>query len=397
MKHAVIVGGGIGGLASAISLAQAGYRVSVLERGDFVELGAGIQLAPNGIKALADLGLGELIRSLGVHIEELRFMDGVSGEHIASMPLTGEYCRRFGNPYVVVHRGELYGALLDKCRQASNVELVSRRSVVSYEQDGTSASAILGTAVRISGDVVIGADGVHSAIRSQLVDDGPPRVSGITVYRSTIPMEQVPIELRRNAVTWWAGPGMHFVHYPIAGGKFLNLAPSRETGATDPYSNVPVSSAHVLEEFSPLGKEAHRLLALGDNWKSWVLVDRDPVTNWVDGRVALLGDAAHPSLHYAAQGACQALEDAVVLGSLLDCPTTEIGNRLLQYSERRCERTAQIQLTARASTKLWHPSGEAAKVRNAVLAGMSASELHDRVAWMHGPKAFDEPPWERET
>ncbi len=174
----------------------------------------------------------------------------------------------------------------------------------------------LDTGEVVAGDAVIGADGIHSVIRRQMLDDGEPRNSGITVYRAIIPMETVPEELRWNTVTWWAGPHCHFVHYPIAGGRFLNLAASFDDHAPTPFSGVPVSADRVRRTFAMLGETPQRLLDLGTDWKSWVLVDRDPVDDWTDGRVVLMGDAAHPMLHYAAQGACQALEDAVVLGEL---------------------------------------------------------------------------------
>lgn len=389
MARIVVVGGGIGGLATALSVAGRGHRVVVLERSDeFAELGAGIQLAPNGIHALDRLGLGERVRAGAVHIDELRFMDGVSGAHVNSLPLKGAYRRRFGNPYVVVHRGELYRLLLAACRDSDAVELRARADVTGYRQDESRATVLLDTGERVTGEVVIGADGIHSAIRRQLVGDGAPRVSGITVYRTIIPMERVPEELRWNAVTWWAGPGCHFVHYAIAGGRYLNLAPSVENGATEAFAGIPARKADVLAAFAPLSSVAQRLLELGEEWKSWVLIDRDPVDTWTDGRVALLGDAAHPMLHYAAQGACQALEDAVLLGDLLDGGDDAVAERLRKYNAERRERTAAITRLARDSTRLWHPAGAAAAERNAALSRLSPTELHDYVAWMHGPREF---------
>ncbi|WP_037677768.1 3-hydroxybenzoate 6-monooxygenase [Streptomyces griseus] len=389
MATLLIVGGGIGGLATALSIARRGHEAVVLERNDrFAELGAGIQLAPNGIEALDRLGLGDKVRERAVHIDHLRFMDGVTGEHVVSMPLTADYRRRFGNPYVVVHRGELHGMLLDACLASPRIQLRAGHGVTAYDQDDTGATVILATGERITGDAVIGADGIRSAIRRQLVGDGEPRISGITVYRSLIPIELVPDELRWNAVTWWAGPKCHFVHYAIAGGRYLNLAASFDDAATRAIAGTPVEKQFVQSRFGALGEAPRQLLALGEDWKAWVLVDRDPVDNWTDGRVTLLGDAAHPMLHYAAQGACQALEDAVVLGDLLDCSAAEFGRRFDQYNHERRERTARIQRVSRESIKLWHPAGTDAKARNEKLSSMSATQLHDHVAWMHGARSF---------
>ncbi|MFD5569697.1 FAD-dependent monooxygenase [Streptomyces cadmiisoli] len=387
MAKLIVVGGGIGGLATAVAVARRGHRAVVLERAaEFAELGAGIQLAPNGLHALDRLGLGDAVRALAVHIGELRFMDGVSGEHVASLPLTGTYRRRFGNPYVVVHRAELHRLLLDACRRSPAVELRSGCRATGYRQDGSGATVLLDGREPVTGDAVIGADGIHSAIRRQLVGDGEPRVSGITVFRTVVPMERVPEDLRWNAVTWWAGPGRHFVHYAIGGGRYLNLAPSVENGATEAFAGVPVDRERVLSAFAALGGTARRLLALGEEWKSWVLVDRDPVERWTDGRVTLLGDAAHPMLHYAAQGACQALEDAVTLGDLLDDGTDTIADRFATYNAERRDRTARITRAARASTRLWHPAGAAAKARNEMLSALSGTPLHDHVAWLHEPQ-----------
>ncbi|MGF1431135.1 FAD-dependent monooxygenase [Kitasatospora sp. LaBMicrA B282] len=390
MSKIVIVGGGIGGLAAALAVARQGHRAVVLERApEFAEIGAGIQIAPNGIHALEQLGLGDAVRESAVHMRELRFMDGVSGEHVVSLPLTEQYQRRFGNPYVVVHRAELHTLLLRACLATEGVELRGSCTAVGYEQDGGTATLLLESGERITGDALIGADGINSAIRRQLVGDGAPRISGITVYRAILPMDQVPPELRMTtSVTWWAGPGCHFVHYPIAGGAYLNLAASSDNHATEALAGVAVGKDAVRAEFAGLGEDAHKLLELGEDWKSWVLVDRDPVADWCDGRVTLLGDAAHPMLHYAAQGACQALEDAVLIGELLDCSADELPQRFEKYNAERRERTAKVQLAARESIKLWHPRGQAAADRNAMLSALSADQLHDEVAWMHGVRSF---------
>lgn len=389
MANVLIAGGGIGGLAAALGLAGRGHRVTVLERRDtFTELGAGIQLGPNAFHALDLLGVGAQVRDRAVYIDELRFMDGTTDERVASMPLTGDYRERFGNPYAVVQRSDLYEPLLAGCHDHPLIELRGGSSVVSYEQGGQGSgevTAVLADGERLTGAALIGADGIRSAVRRQLVGDGDPRVSGHTIYRSVIPMEQVPEELRWNTVTLWAGPKWHFVHYPIGGGAFLNLAATRDDAAEVAVVGKPTERDHVLSEFPDLGDTARRLLELGQDWKAWVLCDRDPVDVWTDGRVALLGDAAHPMLQYAAQGACQALEDAVVIAESLDCSEEDFVQRLEKYSAARRERTARTQLVAREmGRRLYHPVGDGARERNAMLAGLSADDMYDEVAWLHG-------------
>ncbi|WBP86138.1 3-hydroxybenzoate 6-monooxygenase [Kitasatospora cathayae] len=386
MVRIIVAGGGIGGLAAALSAARQGHDVVVLERRRaFEELGAGIQLAPNAFSSLDHLGVGADVRAKAVFIDELRFMDGTSGSCVASMPLTEAYRDRFRNPYAVVHRGDLYEPLLRACRAEDRVELVTNASVTGYRQDATGVEALLADGTTVTGDVLIGADGIRSAIRAQLVGDGEPRVSGHTIYRSVIPMEKVPEDLRWNAVTLWAGPKWHFVHYAIGGGTYLNLAATRDDGATVAVAGEPVERAHVLSEFPGLGDTTRRLLELGEDWRTWVLCDRDPVTTWTDGRVALLGDAAHPMLQYAAQGACMALEDAVVLGRFLACDADTVIPSLEKYATERQERTAKAQLLAREmGTQLYHPAGAEAQARNTMLSGFSRTDLYDKVDWLHG-------------
>ncbi|MEV6851353.1 FAD-dependent monooxygenase [Actinoplanes sp. NPDC051411] len=386
----VIAGGGIGGLAAALAASAHGHRVTVLERQpEFTELGAGIQLAPNGLHALDVLGAGPPVRATAVAMAELRFMDGTTGEHVTSMPLTEGYRRRFGRPYVVVHRAELHRRLLDACRRRPGVTLRPSAPVAGYAQDSHEAVVRLKTGERIAADAVIGADGIHSRIRRQMVGDGEPRTSGITAYRAIVPMEQVPVRVRRDAVTWWTGPDCHFVHYPISGGAYLNMAASRHDGGRTSFAGVPVGGDLVRDKMSALGA-VRDLLSLTEQWRAWVLLDRPPSPVWTDGRVALLGDAAHAMLHYAAQGACQALEDAVVLGDLLgDAPGDGAGwvPRLLErYADHRRERTAAVQRVSRDSIRLWHAAGAAATARNRTLGAMAPDDLYDAVAWMHAAR-----------
>ncbi|MEU5534604.1 FAD-dependent monooxygenase [Streptomyces sp. NPDC020362] len=392
MTTVVIAGGGIGGLAAALSVSARGHRVVLCERNrEFAELGAGIQLAPNGMHALDRLGVASAVRRIAVPVRELRFMDGVSGEHVVSMPLDERYRDRFRSAYVVVHRGELHRLLLQACRGSDRIELRPSSAVVGYEHTGQAVRVLLAGGEALTADALVGADGLHSAVREQLVGDGGPRNAGITVYRSIVPMDRVPPDLRHESVTWWAGPGRHFVHYPIAGGRSLNLAPSVENRPAETFSGTAVPTAQVREQFAVLCDTAQRLLELATEWKAWVLVDRDPVDVWTDGRVALLGDAAHPMLHYAAQGACLALEDAVVLGDLLDCTAAEFGERLRRYNTARRDRTARVHRLARDSIALWHAADTEATARNKALTAMSATDLHDYVAWLHGARNFAAP------
>ncbi|MDT9699265.1 3-hydroxybenzoate 6-monooxygenase [Streptomyces sp. P17] len=385
MAELLVAGGGIGGLAVALAAARRGHRVTVLEKRDeFTELGAGIQLAPNAFHALDRLGVGDQVRDRAVFIDALRLMDGTTDEEINAMPLGASYRERFGNPYAVVHRTDLYAPLLDACRDTPHIELCTGVAVVGYEQDDERVAAVLAGGERVGGDALIGADGIRSAVRAQMIRDGEPLVSGHTIYRSVVPMDRVPERLRSNSVTLWAGPGWHFVHYPISGGREFNLAVTRDDGAREAVTGRPTPTGHVLSQFPGMGSLPARLLRLGEQWKCWVLCDRDPVYGWTDGRVVLAGDAAHPMLQYAAQGACMALEDAVHLGSVLGCATQELPQRFLDYNCARAARTARAQQVARAmGREVYHPAGVAAKDRNAEIGALSEAELFEKVAWLH--------------
>ncbi len=220
----LIAGGGIGGLAAAMGLAQKGYRSLVLEKAaQLGEIGAGIQLGPNAFHAFDYLGVGDAARGMAVYIDSLRLMDALSGDEITRIPLDEEFRKRFKNPYAVVHRGDLHGVFLKACQTHDLIELRVNSEVKSYEQDDTGVTATLHDGEKIRGTALIGADGLWSNIRKQLAGDGAPRVSGHTTYRSVIPTEEMPEDLRWNAATLWAGPKCHIVHYPLSGWKVFNL------------------------------------------------------------------------------------------------------------------------------------------------------------------------------
>ena len=382
----LVAGAGIGGLAAALGLARAGCDVVVLEKSKTLgEIGAGIQLGPNAFHALDRLGVGADVRAIAVFIDQLRLMDAMSGDEIVHIPLDEPFRRRFGNPYAVVHRGDLHGMLLRACRDRANVGLRTGCQVTHYDQDGAGVVAYLADGEQVAGAALIAADGLWSAIRNQVVGDGPPRVSGHTTYRSVIPTEQMPEDLRWNAATLWAGPKCHIVHYPLSGWKLFNLVVTYHNDAPAPVAGKPVDEAEVLRGFEHIHPRARGIIRHGKDWKLWVLCDRDPVEHWVDGRVALLGDAAHPMMQYFAQGACMAMEDGVCLAEMVAAHPDRIEPALEAYRQQRVLRTARVQLQSRAiSDHIYHPAGAHAQLRNAMLRAKSAEQFYDGLAWLYG-------------
>jgi salicylate hydroxylase len=389
--HILIAGGGIGGLAAAVGLARKGYRCTVLEKAaELGEIGAGIQLGPNAFHAFDYLGVGDAARAMAVYIDQLRLMDAVTGDEITAIPLGDDFRSRFGNPYAVVHRGELHRVFLDACHEHERVTLRTSSEVVGYENLDNGVEAVLADGERVRGDALIGADGLWSKLRQRVVGDGPPRVSGHTTYRSVIATEEMPEDLRWNAATLWAGPRCHIVHYPLSGWKQFNLVVTYHNDAPDPVAGKPVSHDEVRRGFEHVHPRIQEVIERGKDWKLWVLCDRDPVLTWTDGRVALLGDAAHPMLQYFAQGACMAIEDAVCLSAELERSANDIQGALSRYEQRRRLRTARVQLQSRAiGEHIYHPDNAHAALRNEVMRKKSAEDWYDVIGWLYGSTGLD--------
>jgi 2-polyprenyl-6-methoxyphenol hydroxylase-like FAD-dependent oxidoreductase len=382
----LIAGGGIGGLAVAVGLAQKGIRSILLEKASALgEIGAGIQLGPNAFHAFDYLGVGEAARNMAVYVDQLRLMDAMTAQEICHVDLGEAFRGRFGNPYAVVHRGDLHGVFLKACRDSDLIDLRVSSEVVGYDQDGSSVTARLASGDRVTGSLLIGADGLWSNVRKQVVGDGKPRVSGHTTYRSVIPTDQMPEDLRWNAATLWAGTKCHLVHYPLSGWKVFNLVVTCHNDAPEPVAGKPVPEEEVMKGFAHIHQRALDIIRHGTNWKLWVLCDRDPTEHWVDGRVVLLGDAAHPMLQYFAQGACQAMEDAVCLSHMLGNHGSDHVVALEKYRELRFPRTAKVQMLSRViGEHIYHPTGEHARLRNAIMSAKSQGEWHDDLAWLYG-------------
>ncbi len=383
----LIAGGGIGGLATALALSQRGRRSHVLEQAvEFGELGAGIQLGPNVFRMFELLGLTASISELAFFPENLIMRDGLDGREIARLPVGGDAFRaRFKYPYGVIYRADLLQVLLDACKRSPLITLSPRRMVVGFDDSGGCVKAMTEDGGVVEGSALIGADGLWSKLRAEVVGDGKPRVSGHIAYRAVLPIRDVPEEHRPNSVVLWAGPKTHLVHYPLRRGEIFNLVAVFHSHRYEEGWHVFGDTDELMERFAAAHPTVRMLLGKINQWKMWVLCDREPVRHWTRGRVTLLGDAAHPMLQYLAQGACMAIEDAVVLAHEVAAAGGDCAAAFEAYNQQRYLRTARVQLYSRMYGEFYHASGVTAEVRNELLKppATPSSRPGEAMAWLY--------------
>lgn len=354
-----VVGGGIGGLTSALCLARRGHRVHLLEQASaFVEAGAGIQLSPNATKVLLQLGLGDLLAAVCVQPEATHIRNWRSGRQISQTPLGKTAQTRYGAPYYHVHRGDLIKLLADAAESEPNIDiqLGTRLEDFSQSDDRVTLTAE-GQSQRW--DVMVGADGIHSLVRAKLWGEQQADFTGNMAWRMLVPIEGLPSEMAVPKTSVWWGPGKHFVHYLVSGGRYMNCVCVVETDTWHAESWTESGSvAQLRADFGGWHEDIQTLLAQADESTlfKWGLFDRPPMDSWSQGRVTLLGDACHPTLPFMAQGAAMAIEDAVILANCLT-GQTDVARALQRYAQLRRSRTARIQRGSRRNAKVFHMSG----------------------------------------
>jgi 2-polyprenyl-6-methoxyphenol hydroxylase-like FAD-dependent oxidoreductase len=380
----LVAGGGIGGLAAALALTRRGLSVKVLEQAPQLgEIGAGIQLGPNAFAAFDALGIGETARSRAVYTDEMVMHDALDETLVGRIP-TGEAFRaRFGNPYAVIHRADIHMSLLEAAMASDRIEVQTSTAVESIEQDERGVTVYDAQGAAHSGCALIGADGVKSAVRRQYVGD-TARVSGHVVYRAVIDKSDFPVDLQWNAASIWVGPNCHLVHYPLRGGEQYNVVVTFHSRDQEEWSVREGSREEVQSYFEGICPKARQLIDLPKSWKRWATADREPIGQWTFGRATLLGDAAHPTLQYLAQGACMALEDAVTLGEALRVHENDFTRAFDHYQRSRVTRTARIVLSAREMGRIFHAHGVQRLVRNDLWKGRSAERFYDAMEWLYG-------------
>lgn len=382
----LIAGGGIGGLAAAYVLARAGQAVTVLEQAEqFGEIGAGIQLGPNIFKMFAYLGLTEKINQVAYFPPAMGMRDVRTGEQVVRVQM-GDAARAAYNgfAYGVIYRADLHDVLLEACKALPQITLRTNAKVASFTQDASGVQIKLASGETLQGAALIGADGLWSAIREKIVGDGKPRVSGHIAYRAVLKRADVPAHLWSDEVQLWGGEKTHLVTYPLRRGELFNLVAVFHSDKYDEGWNTFGDTAELAERFKDAHPTVKELLSKIETWKMWVLCDREPVKNWTDGRVTLLGDAAHPMLQYLAQGAGQAIEDAVVLGAALKHHKGDFAQAFQSYQAKRYLRTGRVQLTARFYGDIYHASGVTRELRNSMFQSGQESAGFAGLKWMYG-------------
>jgi 2-polyprenyl-6-methoxyphenol hydroxylase-like FAD-dependent oxidoreductase len=390
-KPVIIAGGGIGGLAAALALARKGFRSVVLEQApQFGEIGAGIQLAPNAWHALDALGVGGLVKKEAVFVEHMLMFDGVSGEKVIDIPLDARFARRFGNPYAVTHRADIHGSLLDGCKALPGlIELRTSTRITGFEQDGSSVVVSAGNE-KIRGTALVAADGGRSVIREKIVGDPLPPATGHMCYRAVLKIDEVPKDLRLPAATLWAGHNTHIVHYPLRGWKLFNLVATVIGKHTSGGHNELAMPDEVLPLFAHYCERPTKLMRTPKEYRRWMLQFRAPVDNWIQGRVALLGDAAHFMLQYLAQGAAMAMEDAVCLGACADAAGGDFEKAFAEYQEKRIVRATRVQISANELVgMIFHvPDGLQRLVRNDMYLGRKPERYYDALEWIFSAPSY---------
>ncbi|MBK1867394.1 FAD-dependent monooxygenase [Aestuariivirga sp. YIM B02566] len=378
----LIAGGGIAGLAGALGLARIGREARVLEQARaFETVGAGLQIGPNAVRALDYLGAWERVAPASFAPPGITIRDGHSGRILQHVPLGASFERRFGAPYRVIHRADLLAGLVDAAQAQPGITLMTAAPVKGFADRGEHVEVETdGTA--LTGEALLGADGIRSAIRAALLADGPPVRHAETLFRALAPIDVTLADPLAN-VTLWLCRGGHVVHYPVQGGKALNVVAATLGGdwPGDGWS-APAAADELPALFPDAHPELHRVLALPAAWQKWAAASRTTARTWTKGRIALIGDAAHASLPYLAQGAAMALEDAVVLARNIQTSDT-IAGALRAYQALRLPRTQRIVAESRRLSSIYHARGPMRLARNVVLRSTKPEVFLSRLSWIY--------------
>ena len=381
----LIVGGGFGGLTTALALARRSYRTRVLEGApEFGAIGDGIQFGPNVFHVFDRTGVTEqspchcgLAGGCGDVRCPRRPGIGADSERAS-------FRARFGYRYIIVHRIDLHNVLLDACRDSDAIELVADAMVNGFEDRGDGVVVTTADGRTFSGQCLVAADGFRSLFRAKLVGDGEPRPTGYAALRTIVPMTELKVDIPRDSVVLWGGPGYHVIHYPLRHSSQFNIVAVFRTSTHAEKADVETYRNELDHIYRDAHPSVRALIGMMDfRWRRSV-ADRDPVRHWHKGRVVLLGDAAHAPLQSLAQGACMAIEDGLCLAELIDAAEGDFAAAYRKFEALRITRTARVQLESRA---IWdcmlHAEGIARDLRNTTVANWDEAYLFDRLSWLY--------------
>lgn len=362
-------------MAAACAVARAGWQARVFERTPvFAEVGAGLQLGPNVTRILHAWGLQNALHAVAAIPDRLVVRSAESGAELGVLPLGARALQRYGAPYVTVHRADLHALLLAAAQATGEVQIRLGQTLTQFDDAGDAVRLRTSAGCEVEGDALLGADGLLSAVRQQLLADGPPQPVGDLAFRAMLRMDELPPARRGNEVTVWMGADLHLVHYPVRAGAALNVvaivrhAAHRAPAACD--DDEEVQSGELARTLAALGRICAPLRELVEaaagaslnpqTWRRWVLAARAPVASAAEmarARVALLGDAAHPMRPYLAQGAGMAIEDAAELAQSLAMDAVDVPTRLRRYAQARWQRVARVQARSMRNGEIFHARG----------------------------------------
>jgi salicylate hydroxylase len=394
-KKLLIAGAGIGGLSAAIACARtaapADLSITLFERSnELAEVGAGLQLGPNVTAVLNRWGLEQALHKVAMVPESLRVMSAITGAELGKLVLGAHARVRYGAPYLTIHRSDLQALLLSALKHCENVEINLGCAIADFDQDGKGVAVHTTDGRQVQGDALVGADGLWSRVRQQLLSDGPPRVTGHVAHRALVKQADLPERLRTRQITVWLGPHLHVVHYPVRGGDWLNVVaihqglPGRPDDKDATNWDRAANAVALQTAMAATCPALQDLMQSIEPWRLWALSIRPPVRNsrsMAQGRVALLGDAAHPMLPFLAQGAGMAIEDAQALANSLSDDATDVPGALLVYAARRWQRNARVQARSIRNGQIFHATGPLRVARDVSLA-LLGNKLLD-MPWLY--------------
>ena len=380
----LIVGGGLGGLAAALALARHGQSARVLEGAQaFGAIGYGIQFGPNVFHVLDRIGVSDAVLEKADSPPALLMFDALNGKEVTRVPTGASFRGRFKYPYIIIQRIDLHNALLDACRRDPLITLVPDAMVTGFEEHGDGVTVTTEDGRSFQGTALIGADGIRSRTRAQLLNDGDPLPNGFMAFRTIVPIGDVTAEIQRDIVALWGGPGFHIVHYPLRHGTLFNIVAVFRRSAHSERGDVAAYRAELEHAYRNAHPTMKALLAMLDLSRRQAVGDRDPIRHWHEGRVVLLGDAAHPTLQSLAQGACMAIEDGQCLADCIAAANGDFGAAFRRYENARAVRTARVTVESRYIWDVYHSDGINREVYWQMLGERSEADTFQCLAWLY--------------